>query len=313
MAKTLISLGANLGNSRQVMQLAGEMILNRFGASNVVFSRLYRTPAVGGPAGQDDFYNAVVTVESADTSFGVWRVLCDIEQALGRQRRHRWESRRIDLDVLLHNEERHWTPTLKIPHPRMVTRTFVLEPACEIASQWIEPVTGRTIESLNNSLRKVMTVGPSSDTKAHILVVAESPDRIARIAEEIDVSFEKAIAFQSLDFLTRMTVASQFEKVRHQFEQKMEGYLATLPLQLLVFAGASPDPAVVHWEDYCRGWGELLGLVPSKYGLSGTTAFRRLPKYLLAANDPVWAAHELHAAIHAMTCSIQPDGDFFDV
>jgi len=340
MAKTLISLGANLGNPRQVMQHAGEMILKRFGASNVEFSRLYRTPAVGGPVGQDDFFNAVATIHSTESAFGVWQSLNAIEQSLGRQRRDRWEARRIDLDVLLHNDERHWTPTLKVPHPRMIMRTFVLEPACEIAASWIEPVTGQTIESLSQSLLQIRDHALDASPSVHVLVVTENIERTHRIAEAIletahtqtatephvleelhDVAGNRFVVqlnsnchvtLQSMPPLKRPTSKAQIEDVRHQLDHQIVEYQATRPLNLLVFAGASPDPSLIHWEDYCRGWAELLGLVNSCEFKSDVSAFRKLPKYLLAADDPMWAAHELRAAMTAMTCPIQPCGAFFD-
>ncbi len=340
MAKTLISLGANLGNARHAMQHAGEMIVKRFGDSNVEFSRLYRTPAVGGPVGQDDFFNAVATIESSESAFDVWQRLNAIEQSLGRQRRDRWEARRIDLDVLLHDGERHWTPTLKVPHPRMIMRTFVLEPACEIAASWIEPVTYQTIESLNRSLQQIRANDLKGVPSVHILVLSESIERTHRIAEAlIKSSYTQAtpesnamdewdavannrltvhwnpsrrFTLQSLTPLTRPTSKSQIDELRRRFEQLIMEFQATYPLNLLVFAGASPDPSLIHWEDYCRGWAELLGLVGSYEFASNTTAFRKLPKYLLSADDPAWAAHELRAAMTAMTCPIQPCGAFFD-
>lgn len=340
MALTLISLGANLGNARQVMQHAGEMILKRFGQSHVHFSRLYRTPAVGGPAGQDDFYNAVATIESTESAFGVWQSLNAIEQSLGRQRRDRWEARRIDLDVLLHDSDRHWTPTLKVPHPRMPMRTFVLEPACEIAATWVEPVTGRTIESLTQSLLLLRNEASHAASSVHFLVLSESPDRNREIASALrndsgnssiieskqtlalprehearftcSLSSHRHITFQSMPRIERSTFKSQIDHLRSQLNEEIEAFNRTTPLSLLVFAGASPDPSLIHWEDYCRGWAELLGLVQACEFESDSNAFRKLPKYLLSADDPRWAAHELQAAMTAMTCPIQPCGAFFD-
>jgi len=345
MAQSLISLGANLGNPRQLMQLAGKMILDRFGTSNVTFSRLYRTPAVGGPTGQDDFYNAVAKIESSNTAFEIWRSLHEIEQLLGRRRRHRWEARRIDLDVLLHAGERHWTPTLKIPHPRMLMRTFVLEPACEIASDWIEPVTGQTIAGLSQMLQQSRANEQLGIAAIHILVLSESEQRIQRIAQSliepthdsisnhdkatlvdstkvrstedskqtvVRMSRSRRITLQSVDPQSRTISQTLIEATRRQLNYQIVDYEKELPLQLLVFAGASPDPEAIHWEDYCRSWAELFELSPTNQDTNERNAFRRLPKYLLSADDPVWAAHELQAAMTAMTCPIEASGAFFD-
>ena len=359
MSKSLISLGANLGNPRQLIELAGEMILDRFGSSNVAFSRLYRTPAVGGPSGQDDFYNAVATIDSNQSVFEIWRGLHDIEQLLGRRRRDRWEARRIDLDVLLHDHERHWTPTLKIPHPRMLMRTFVLEPACEIAGDWIEPVTGQRIADLSQRLQQARAKEQLGHHAIHILVLTESTERIRLIAQSLisdhqATTFDPAIpesldggerfivrmngsrqiTLQSMAPLLRTNSKSQFEDIRFRLNRQIMENELSHPLQLLVFAGASPDPEAIHWEDYCRNWAELFELItldgrgrlppsltldrqepppPSKSDIvARLNALRRLPKYLLSADDPAWAAHELRAAMTAMTCPIQSSGAFFD-
>ena len=340
MAKTLISLGANLGNPRQVILQAGQMIANRFGEANVVFSRLYRTPAIGGPLGQDDFYNAVATIESNKTAFEVWRNLDAIEQSLGRQRRHRWEARYIDLDVLLHNGERHWTPTFKVPHPRMNTRTFVLEPACEIAATWIEPVTGQSIQNLNQSILPLRTNENNEFETVHFVVLSEDIERTHRIAEAliagsnrstmeqsnataeissdasnrliVHLNHHRRITLQPIAPLVRPNSKSQVDDLRRHLNQQIVESQTAHPMHLLVFAGTSPDSSTIHWEDYCRNWAELLGLIASHEWTSNTTVFRSLPKYILTADDPKWAAHELLAAMTAMTCPIQPCGEFFD-
>ncbi len=347
MSKSLISLGANLGNPRQLIQLAGKMILDRFGSSNVAFSQLYRTPAVGGPSGQDDFYNAVATIDSNKSAFEIWRSLHEIEQLLGRRRRDRWEARRIDLDVLLHDHERHWTPTLKIPHPRMLMRTFVLEPACEIAGDWIEPVTGQSIAHLSQRLQQARAKEQLGRQAIHILVLAESAERVRLIAQSLHKAtpgslisqhpsppFDSSIAasldcseqfiiriygsrqitLQSTAPLLRTISKSQLEEIRFRLNRQIMENETSHPLQLLVFAGASPDPEAIHWEDYCRSWAELFELITMHPDRESDVrnALRRLPKYLLSADDPAWAAHELRAAMTAMTCPIQSSGAFFD-
>ena len=309
MAHSLISLGANLGNARLVMQHAGRMLIDRFGASNVELSRLYRTPAVGGPEGQDDFYNAVATIQSSCSAFELWQQLSSIEQALGRQRRHRWEARRIDLDILLHDRERHWTPTLKVPHPRMIMRTFVLEPACELALAWIEPVTGRTLSDLNRSLIDLRTAAFAESPRTPCLVVSERPDRTQAIASLATVD---RFLFLTVDPLGRPHSDSQIVDCRYRLHQKIAEEVPLGSIQLLVFAGASPDPSIIHWEDYCRGWSEVLGMTGTIDFDPDLTAFRSIPKYMLGSDNPDWAAHELHAAMTAMTCPIEPTGAFFD-
>jgi 2-amino-4-hydroxy-6-hydroxymethyldihydropteridine diphosphokinase len=74
--------------------------------------------------------------------------LLKIEQKFGRVRRQRWGPRTLDLDLLLYDDIILQTPTLEIPHPRMRERAFVLLPLTEIASDWVEPVSGSVIKDL---------------------------------------------------------------------------------------------------------------------------------------------------------------------
>ncbi len=132
MTLALVSLGANLGNARASINSAAGLLIEAFGRDRVRLSSLISSPAIGGPAGQDDFYNAVAAIDTDQSVFAFWHVLREIESQLGRERRLRWESRRIDLDILIYGNMRLWTPHLKIPHPRMVTRSFAILPAAEL-------------------------------------------------------------------------------------------------------------------------------------------------------------------------------------
>ena len=105
----------------------------------VAVSSLYETAPIGGPD-QGDFLNAVIVVESDLTA----RELLDIgkaaEASAGRLRRERWGPRTLDVDVLLHGDEVVDEPGLRVPHPRMTDRRFVLEP---LAEAWPDAVVPR--------------------------------------------------------------------------------------------------------------------------------------------------------------------------
>ena len=182
MAGTLISLGANLGNVRESMAAAKRLLDDAFGSRNLRFSHLYRTPPVGGPAGQGDFLNAVASIETNRSVWEVWETIKQVETNLGRQRQFRWEARRIDIDLLLYGQQRIWTPHLKVPHPRMCMRTFVLKPADEIVPDWIDPVTHWTIHELNAHLER------SKSDDSMIRVISEDSIRSKRLQE----AFERA-------------------------------------------------------------------------------------------------------------------------
>ncbi|MEM6978230.1 MAG: 2-amino-4-hydroxy-6-hydroxymethyldihydropteridine diphosphokinase [Planctomycetota bacterium] len=132
-------------------------------------SRLYQTPAIGGPGGQSPFLNAVAAFATDIPASAVLDILQAIESDLGRQRRVRWGARVIDLDVVLHGRLEGQSTAgrrgliggrgpagssraLVVPHPRYTARKFVLTPACDVAADFCDPRFGWTIGELNQHL-----------------------------------------------------------------------------------------------------------------------------------------------------------------
>lgn len=72
----------------------------------------------------------------------------NIERDLGRERSHVAAPRTIDLDLILYADVVLELPGLTVPHPRFRERRFVLDPLAEVAPDWVDPVTGRTIAEL---------------------------------------------------------------------------------------------------------------------------------------------------------------------
>jgi len=97
---------------------------------------------------QPIFLNAAATGESMLSAPAILDVLLAVEQRFGRERPYERAPRTIDLDLILYGEEVIKTEGLTVPHPRFRERRFVLEPLAEIAADWIDPVTGKTIEEL---------------------------------------------------------------------------------------------------------------------------------------------------------------------
>lgn len=138
-----IALGSNLGEPLKQLGLAVRSLerLSKVTAR----SHLYRTAPVGGPPGQPDYLNAVVALEPADpVPDRLLEALLAIERAQGRERDVKWAARTLDLDLLAFGERVQNNPTLTLPHPRMMTRAFVLVPLCEIAPEWRHPVENRS-------------------------------------------------------------------------------------------------------------------------------------------------------------------------
>jgi len=141
-----IALGSNLGNSPLILKSAIEAIAHTKAVLLQAESSFYQTVAVG-PA-QPDYLNACVIVKTSLSPFALLNALLAIEQQFGRVRHHRWGPRFLDLDLLLFDDLILDTPNLQIPHPRMVNRAFVLVPLAEIAADWIEPISGKSITEL---------------------------------------------------------------------------------------------------------------------------------------------------------------------
>ena len=298
MPQCLVSFGANLGDASKTIQAAADSLLSRIAnaTSDFKLSRFFRTPPVGGPSGQPPFINAVVAIETKLNVWEMWSCVRDVETEFGRTRNQRWEARPIDIDILLHGDQRIWTPQFKVPHPRMCMRRFILAPAVDVAADWIEPVTGWSIERLFNHVR----VGRGS------LVV---------IASEIQ------LATKLLQEAARQAVADWVEFRNEQLELPNTRWVGVLPsessLQTLENSGSQQPKLLVRlgdrmqvdgvsWEDFSRHLAIELNLVESQSDNASQKVGYLGPRYLLPSDDPEWAIHELAAALDAMDCPVEP-------
>ncbi len=155
----LIGLGSNLGASSDVLHGAS-LALRRFARADFRSSSMWLTSPIGCPPGSPDFVNAVVGFVPA-RPFSPERLLKelkDLELAAGRQPNSRRNApRALDLDLLVHGQQRRRGHRLILPHPRAYLRRFVLAPAAEIAPELRWPGTNATVaqllERLDNSER----------------------------------------------------------------------------------------------------------------------------------------------------------------
>lgn len=155
-ARAYVALGGNLGDPRAELAAAVEELRAERGLRVVAISSFHATAPVGGPAGQPEYLNAVLGLETDKSPEELLQLLLSIEQRHGRDRarEERWGPRRLDLDLLLHGEARRETNTLTLPHPRMEERLFVLEPLAEIAPALCLPRSGKTVaERIEELLR----------------------------------------------------------------------------------------------------------------------------------------------------------------
>lgn len=123
----LIGAGANLGDRCQTLRGAIAKLREHSGIVAVVVSPVFETDPVGG-VDQPAFLNAVIALETTLTPEELLAGLQSIEHEAGRVRTIRWGPRTLDLDLLAFEGETRATPTLQLPHPRMLERSFVTAP-----------------------------------------------------------------------------------------------------------------------------------------------------------------------------------------
>ena len=145
--KVYISLGSNKGDRLKHLQDAIDLIFKRIGTVHII-SKVYNTQAFGFKS--DDFLNCCVFLETELEAKPLMKALLSIEKTLGRTRSKNpgYEARTIDLDILFFEEEVVNTKTLKIPHPELQNRKFVLQPLNDIASKLVHPKLQKSITEL---------------------------------------------------------------------------------------------------------------------------------------------------------------------
>jgi 2-amino-4-hydroxy-6-hydroxymethyldihydropteridine diphosphokinase len=151
MAIVYLGIGTNLGN-REDNCARALSLLEEAGVHVTKRSGLVETEP-WGLAEQPSFLNMALEAETGLSPLELLSALKRIEASMGRtDPGERWGPRVIDLDILLYGDEVIESPELRIPHPSMHKRGFVLGPLSEIAPALRHPVLGRTIVELKDSI-----------------------------------------------------------------------------------------------------------------------------------------------------------------
>jgi 2-amino-4-hydroxy-6-hydroxymethyldihydropteridine diphosphokinase len=224
MPRALIGLGSNLGDRRATLDAA----MRQFGGlpqtAVVSTSSWYETAPIGGPLGQEPFLNGCTLLETSLTPESLLEALQRIETSLGRVREVPWGPRTLDLDLLLYDDQVLDSPRLRVPHPRLSFRKFVLRGATEIAADMRHPVLERTLGELSAHLhrtpRYVGMTGSSSGFRtqfageaAHAATARLAEPTPAGIAASVDDLLMRAAgshglsASAAIEFLHARTAA----------------------------------------------------------------------------------------------------------
>ena len=148
MVTVYIGLGSNLENPQHQVTQAIDAIKSLAGCRCVAVSSLYRSKPMG-PQDQPDYVNAVMALETSLSALALLDELQAIEQQQGRVRgKEQWGPRTLDLDLLLCGQQIIDLPRLKIPHPGLHERSFVLYPLYEIAQDLQIPGHGALVDLL---------------------------------------------------------------------------------------------------------------------------------------------------------------------
>lgn len=141
----LIGIGSNVGDKARNIGRALDLLCADGAVRLVRRSRLYRSKP-WGILDQDWFVNAAAAVATDVAPHDLLRRCLAVEDRMGRVRRQKWGPRLVDVDVLTFRRDTIDTPDLKVPHPFIEKRSFVLAPLLDIAPD--EMVRGRGVREL---------------------------------------------------------------------------------------------------------------------------------------------------------------------
>jgi 2-amino-4-hydroxy-6-hydroxymethyldihydropteridine diphosphokinase len=142
-----IGIGSNLGNKRENYLEALDRIAKLPKTRILKESSVYESEPHGDS--KEWYINGVIQIETEFKPEALLEKFKNIERAMGRKKvRKKWGARIIDLDIVLYDSLIMSKKSLKIPHPEMQNRKFVLVPLSELGPQVIHPILGMTISEL---------------------------------------------------------------------------------------------------------------------------------------------------------------------
>lgn len=146
MFRAFLGLGSNLGDKQAHLRTGLQKLSAQAGQLKKV-SGIYETEP-WGVENQDTYYNLVAEIETPLLPLRFLEVIRQIERECGRERKERWGSRTLDIDLLFFEDYHFTMPDLTVPHPRLTERNFVLYPLAEVAGDFVHPGNALTVAEL---------------------------------------------------------------------------------------------------------------------------------------------------------------------
>ena len=145
--QVVLSIGSNQGSRLENIQKCIDLIHQKVGTV-IQVSKLYETPAWGFES--DAFYNCALLLHTNSSAQKILNQVLKVEKELGRIRLNQegYQSRIIDVDLIVYDNEIIDSEKLKIPHPLMQNRNFVLLPMQDLKLNWKHPILQKTITEL---------------------------------------------------------------------------------------------------------------------------------------------------------------------
>ena len=157
--EVVLCLGGNKGDREKLLSQAIESIGQYFELIRV--SSVYETEAWGGVA-KGKFLNQLAVISTSQSALEVLGGIQGIESDLGRTREEPWGDRTMDIDILFYGDELIQSEKLKVPHPFIAERRFVLVPLAELFPERKHPISGKT------STQMLIECGDQSEVKPYL-------------------------------------------------------------------------------------------------------------------------------------------------
>lgn len=148
-----LGIGSNMGDKKGYLDFAVKEIRDSKFCQIKKISDFIVTEPVGGIE-QDNFLNGCIKIKTLFTPYGLLKFINNIEEKAGRERLIHWGPRTLDIDIIFYEDTIIYEENLKIPHPEIENRVFVLEPLCMIEPFFKHPGYGVSVKELLMNIKK---------------------------------------------------------------------------------------------------------------------------------------------------------------